>query len=313
MQVGLSGALGLIGRAIADGLRRAGHDAVPLDVGRLSFTSVRTADPVAAATDLAESPRGRHLIEQFSRLAEKCDIVVCAAGRAMPDAKELDDELLTANSFLPRLLLEGAEAAAVPRFVHISSAAVASGHRPMTEVEADPSVLKSPYAASKALGEQVVLAFSGTIEPVIYRPTSLMHPQRGTTSRFVAALSKGIVPAGVPLPICTLPSIVRCVMHICTESACMGPIVLHPFEGIFSDDCYRVLSLRPARHGELLQAVYRVVRSRSSGPQAMASLLGRLDASLLGDYSLSSISSTDVVPIATSARELLEALGGPNA
>jgi nucleoside-diphosphate-sugar epimerase len=109
------GATGFVGAGVAGALQAAGAIVVPLTTPR-----IRCASPENAGATL------QGLSEDITGLAHQlqgADCVVNAAGVA--EAASLDEGLLTAaNGIVPGYLAMAAAAADVPRFVHVSSAAV---------------------------------------------------------------------------------------------------------------------------------------------------------------------------------------------
>ena len=107
---------------------------------------------------------------------EGVDIVVhCAAALPLADPAEIR----STNAEGTRLMLEGALARGIARFIHISSTAVYGipDHHPL--LEADPMQGVGPYGESKVLAEMICTEYrqKGMILPVL-RPKSFVGPER---------------------------------------------------------------------------------------------------------------------------------------
>lgn len=220
------GASGFVGSAILRALRqRPDTTVVGCPAPRLT-SSARTV--AALAAEAAESSAGGHLGAAFTG----ADVVVNAAGIA--DAAMTDlDRLTGANALLPLAALLAADAAGVPRFVHVSSTAVQGRLEPL-----DESPRRQPcsaYAASKGLGEESLLAARVSSRLVVYRPTSVHGTGRGVTRR-LAALARSPISsvAGVgtrPTPQVLVDNVAAAVAHLCFAER-PARIVLHPWEGL---------------------------------------------------------------------------------
>jgi nucleoside-diphosphate-sugar epimerase len=111
----------------------------------------------------------------------------------------------------------------------------------------------SPYARSKALAETVLLqphppSQHPSLQVVVYRPTSVMDATHGPTTALTKLLSRlPYVPVSGegnrPVPV-GLRDNVACAALFCATSDQIGPIVLHPDEGI---TVQRLLNLFGAR------------------------------------------------------------------
>lgn len=172
--VAVTGATGFIGRHLLPTLIEAGYQ----------VRALTRRDPPPELQALADSVtwvRGSlSQKEALLSLVQGADAVVHGAGAI----KALNREIFFAmNGEGTANVLEAATAQPTPpRFVHISSLAAREPHL-------------SPYAASKRLGEENVLASQGKLTSIILRPPAVYGPGDMETLRIFRLASRGIVPA----------------------------------------------------------------------------------------------------------------------
>lgn len=189
-----------------------------------------TGDHLSLADEAAQHPA----LEQLTSMMAGVDCVVLAAGLATPDAA-LTPALVGANGLLPGVVLRAAQSARVPRFVHLSSAAVQGRRRVLTETaETQPF---SAYSASKALGERVVQRLvDDTTNAVMIRATSVQGPGRSTTQslRRIARsrLSSVASPGSQPSAVSSVDMLCEFVQVVAQWPEPVPLIVLQPWEGL---------------------------------------------------------------------------------
>lgn len=243
LRIALAGATGFIGEAVAE----AAGSEVELFGIHLRVEGVWQPDlSMAEAVDLwLSTHRDQHksLLEQL----DAADVVVNAAGLARPGNGKRR-ELFDANAVLPAVLKTLAAEAGVRRFVHVSTAAVQGRRDPLDETGELAPI--TPYAESKAAGERSCIDASSAapVEVVVYRPTSIMAPQRQLTMRLVRMAGRRFIPiAGdgdQPLPVCLLQNVAAGILLAATTDECLGT-VLQPWEGISSRRFWELLAESP--------------------------------------------------------------------
>ncbi|MCQ1995035.1 NAD(P)-dependent oxidoreductase [Arthrobacter sp. zg-Y1171] len=220
------GGTGFIGSAVRSALAARGVEVRAVSAPRLRTDASDVAGLLAAAAAL--DTERRRLADAFAG----ADVVVNAAGLATPGAAD-SPELRGANSLLPALVADAADAAGVRRFVHLSSAAV-QGHRPF--LDESPHVEPfSAYSRSKALGEQVLSArHGGSCSVATVRATSVQGPGRATTaklSRLAASpLASVAGPGTAPSPVSSVDSLVDFVLRVGSHTGPVPAVVLQPWE-----------------------------------------------------------------------------------
>jgi nucleoside-diphosphate-sugar epimerase len=273
------GASGFIGRNVVAYGRSVGIDVQPLRAPRISPVSDEPPDGREAAR------RGRRAnAEAFRALCrslEPFDVVVNASGLANPAATDWP-LLRAANVTLPAVVAEAASAAGARRLVHVSSAAVQGRLDPLDE---SPRWFPlSPYARSKADGEQVLLSDVGAPlsrppEVLVYRPTSVVGGGRPVARQLVeVARTLPFVPvAGAgrqPVPVALVENVAAGIVFAATMPAC-PPIVVQPSEAMTARRLWEIFGARrmvsvPER---LAQASLRTAaRVAGSRPQLTARL-----------------------------------------
>jgi nucleoside-diphosphate-sugar epimerase len=176
-RIGVFGASGLVGSAVSDHLVERGFEVVKMSAprGPRLLTSADHDDWVAAAHRQSRELDLRGL-----------DAVVNAAGNADAVASA-SAGMLWPNALLPLALFRACANAEVPRFLHISSAAV-QGRLQLDDSEQHQP--HSAYARAKALGERLLLEGApSTTQLVIYRPVGVHLASRPTTRTLVRLAS----------------------------------------------------------------------------------------------------------------------------
>lgn len=191
MRIAVFGAAGFVGQATTRRFDSAAESVVGVRSPRL-----RTAAREVSGLEEAVLTVGPSLVEELSRELSGVDAVVNCAGLARPTASA-DDSLYGANALLPVVLYRASAAAGVSRFVHVSTAAVLGSG---TLRDGWASAARTPYAHSKALGEQGLKLTSVKEQRCdlrILRPTSVHGPSRDVTRTLVRlARSFGATIAG---------------------------------------------------------------------------------------------------------------------
>jgi nucleoside-diphosphate-sugar epimerase len=166
-------------------------------------------------------------------LLQGADVAVNAAGLAGPEESDLP-RLMAANAVLPGVIANLAAEALVPRFIHVSSAAVQGRMDPLDETATFRPF--SPYSSSKAAGE-LVLSGSGVQLPdevIVYRPTSVQGNDRAITQSLVRLASRNFLPISgrgdAPLPTCLVENVAAGVLHVAQMRSPCPAICLQPWE-----------------------------------------------------------------------------------
>jgi nucleoside-diphosphate-sugar epimerase len=162
-RVFLTGALGFIGRVLADRYAAEGAEVRGVDV---------TADPArgVVAGDVAEPG-------EWQKHAEGCDLFVHLA--AIVGFGHGYDDFWRVNVVGTRNALDAAARAGVDRFVHTSSIVVFGNHFTGEVDERDPvRMTGTPYTDTKVAAEQVVLQAqaAGELECTVVRPGDVYGP-----------------------------------------------------------------------------------------------------------------------------------------
>ncbi len=160
-RVFVTGALGFIGRALADRYAAEGAEVRGVDVRADPDRGVVAGD-VAAAGD-------------WQRHAEGCDLVIHTA--AVVSMRDDPEPIWRVNVLGTRHALDAAQGAA--RFLHLSSVTVFSFDFPDGVTEQHPIRANGvPYVDTKVASEQVVLQAhaAGEVECTIVRPADVYGP-----------------------------------------------------------------------------------------------------------------------------------------
>lgn len=224
MKVAVVGASGFVGCAVATACAEAGWEVLTVRAPRVS------ADVPTVAGVRAEVQRRDDVVSELIELLAGCDAVVNAAGCA--EALSGDHgALLGANAVVPGLLVTACRAAGVGRFLHVSSTAV-QGRAEVLDESADYDAF-SPYATSKILGEQIVLAQEWDCA-VVYRPTSVHGPARSVTlsvAQVARSAASSVAGRGDrPSPQVLASSVASAVAFLIDHPS--PAIVMHPWEGL---------------------------------------------------------------------------------
>lgn len=240
LRVGILGASGFVGAAVAESLRT--------DVEVVSLAAPRVKRMPINARGPAPVVDSDQVHEWAQRLTE-LDVVINAAGD--PNASSMnEDALLAANAVMPLVVYSACAQARVRRFIHISSAVV-QGDRPTLDASRDWRPF-SPYSISKVAGEKWLLQVAhDPTQLVIYRPPSVHAPGRGVTMK-VARLAGGPARsvAGVgnrPTPQALLENVADAVRFLATTDDSPPEIVHHPWEGLTTAELMRSLGGRDPR------------------------------------------------------------------
>lgn len=264
------GSSGFIGSTLTGSLRAAGEEVQGMSAPRLSS---RNMD----ACSLAAEARDHLTVDDLTPRVRGADVVILAAGMAKPDASENPD-LVGANALLPGILALACHAAKVPRFIHLSSAAVQGRTSSLDESRlVNPF---SPYSRSKALGEGVLEALRDecTTEVVVVRATSVQGSGRQTTaglrrvarSPLASVAGKGTSPS----PVSSAAGLAAFVQHVGLWPEPVPAIVLQPWGGLSTADVLRLAGGRePIRLPSVLcralvgsgWSLSRVLRHRLDG------------------------------------------------
>lgn len=227
------GGSGFIGSAIVAQAEHRGNSVVVVPAPRL-FLGPRSTLPQVEALVVSARRELSDLVTALSAV----DIVVNAAGVAAPDSSETA-ELFGANAALPRLVQSAAARAGSSLFVHLSSVAVQGRMNPLTAEARYNS--HSPYAVSKAMGEQAVLGAESPPRTVVVRATSVQGEGRRTTERIRSfarsPFASVVAPGTAPSPVSTVDALARFVVSIGDQTT--QPIVVQPWDGLTVADVIR--------------------------------------------------------------------------
>jgi len=251
LRVVVLGASGFVGSAVFEVLRSQGHSVVALRAPRIfPVDEARARDALGEHAAVVDD-----LIAQF----RGANTVVNAAGSPNSGASNADvAALIAANGVLPGVVGRAVRRAEVPRYVHVSSAAV-QGRRPQLDQssECDPF---SAYSRTKAVGEQLALE-EAPQQSVVYRPPSVHAIDRRVTQMIgriarspLATVAK---PGSSPSPQALITNVASAVAYLATTDQHPLPIVAHPSEGITTAGLMADLGGKPPR--EVPRALAKVV------------------------------------------------------
>jgi UDP-glucose 4-epimerase len=282
MRVAVAGTRGFVGSAVTARLDDAAVSVRPINGLRMDAVSSVDADVVAAAW--ANRPWRRLAI--FPDLVDAvrgCDVVLVCAGLARPGSADRK-RLFAANALAPAAIADAAAEAGCARLVHVSSAAVQSAAQLLDEGPAAPD---TPYARSKALGEQLLLDPSAPLPDgsVVYRATSVQGAGRATTESLVRWVRRGVVPAvrgtDPPLPLSLVENTAAAIVHLVTSD--LTGVVLHPWEGMTVGRLHELVGTPARWHVSPNQARRLLAAARRADPGGRREAsIRRLELLLLG-------------------------------
>lgn len=240
LRVGILGASGFVGRAVAESLR-ADAEVVALAAPRLAPRPLDSQGPAPALNS--------DQVDEWAQRFAELDVVINAAGD--PNASTMNEgALLAANAVMPLVVYKACAQARVRRFIHISSAVV-QGDRPTLDASRDWRPF-SPYSLSKVAGEKWLLdAAQEPTQLVIYRPPSVHAPGRGVTvkvARLASGPARSVAGAGNrPTPQALLENVADAVRFLVLTVDAPPEIVHHPWEGLTTAELMRSLGGRNPR------------------------------------------------------------------
>jgi nucleoside-diphosphate-sugar epimerase len=279
---------GFVGQATLDEATRRGLDCRSIHAPRLRILDDGGEPWEAVESRIARDP------EEYESLVSAlagAGAVINAAGHA--DATSRDWSLLWSANVLAAIYLASACAdAGVPRFVHVSSAAVQGRRDPLDE---SPTVAPvSLYAESKAAAELALLGAPARVihAPLVvaYRATSVHGEGRSLTAEFATFATRhrwlpvlGTEGRATPL---ALVDNVAAGLLACAVADDPPSIVLHPFEGMTTRTVLELFG-GPVRRGRVLPAATAravMAASRTVGTFLPKSLptLRRVEVLLVG-------------------------------
>lgn len=276
MRIILFGASGFVGSAVAAALEVRGVAPTPIRAPRLTF---KPGD-----MELLHERYGS-LVNSLATSMAGAQVVVNAARAAAADS--VDGPVLDgANGLTVGVLAAAARVAGVPRFVHISSAAVQGGTATL-----DDSISVTPlsvYARSKALGEEMAWRY-GPDETVVYRPAGVHGANRKTTQRLArfarSRFSCVVAPGAQNSPQALVDNVGDAVAFLALTRDTPPACVAHPSEGLTTAGLLHALGQRnPAQLPRLLAApVLGALRSVQSIPR-LSGASRRLELLLVGQH-----------------------------
>ena len=240
LRIGVLGASGFVGRAVAERLR-ADAEVVALAAPRLAPMPIDPQGPAPVVNS--------DQVDEWARRFAELDVVINAAGD--PNASSMnEDALLAANAVMPLVAYKACAQARVRRFIHISSAVV-QGDRPTLDASRDWRPFSS-YSLAKMAGEKWLLeAAQESTQLVLYRPPSVHAPGRGVTekvSRLAAGPARSVAGAGNrPTPQALLENVADAVRFLAVTDDTPPEIVHHPWEGLTTAELMRSLGGRNPR------------------------------------------------------------------
>jgi nucleoside-diphosphate-sugar epimerase len=232
------GGSGFIGSALCEEIQRSGHVVVSLPAPRLAIDpSASALEILATARREAAGPSGAALEAEFAGV----DVVINAAGRPHPDSRS-DPELFGANALLPVLLALACQSHGVPRYVHLSSAAV-QGRSPRLDDSRRRHPF-SPYSLSKARGEEALEILAESTKSAtsvgIIRATSVQGEGRATTENLYhfarSRLASVAFPGTAPSPVSFVSSLATFVVYLGEREEPLPLCSVQPWEGLSVHD-----------------------------------------------------------------------------
>lgn len=244
------GGSGFVGRAVVEACAAAALDVGTVPAPRLVAPVGSNAEQLVEAAGRALGDPVAPAVAGLVDALRGADVVVVAAGLAEPGAPATP-ELVGANALLPAVVVLAAARAGVPRLVHLSSAAV-QGERAVLDAT-DQVAPRTPYAASKAMGEAVVARLRpqvrGTL--VVARATSVQGEGRATTAaltRFARSRLASVAGHGEdPVPVTSTSGMAAWVLGLGTRPD-PPAVSLQPWEGWTTASLLRELGGREPLH-----------------------------------------------------------------
>ena len=186
MRIGVTGANGLVGRALCQHLQRQSHSVVALSRRRPELTGLlwREVGDIDGQTPWASALAGLHAV------------VHCAAHAHQmgPGADTDPHTYFRVNTEGTAALAQAADAAGVGRLVFISSVKAMGEATPMNapwHAHSEPHPMDA-YGRSKWAAEQALAAWRDRLEVVIVRPPLVYGPGVGANfARFMQAVQRG--------------------------------------------------------------------------------------------------------------------------
>lgn len=236
MRIAVVGGQGFIGSNVVAYGRNAGMDVCPVRMPRVRRMSADSLGNWGGHSDFIDSRDFNDLRDGL----EPFDVVINAAGCAISNSSDRE-RLFAANAVLPLVVAEATRAAGVPRFVHISTAAVQGRLDPLDESARHFPL--SPYGRSKAEGERRLLESAASrkhspLEIRIFRPTSVHGVGHRATEVLARAVRRlplvPVIAAGdYPVPVALLENVSAGILFAAVMRQ-SPPIILQPSEGITS-------------------------------------------------------------------------------
>lgn len=265
------GGSGFVGRAVVQAAAAAGLDVRAVPAPRLLADPGSTAEQLVQQATQALVDPAAPAVAALVEALRGADVLVVAAGLAEPGAPA-SPELVGANALVPAVVVLAAARAGVPRLVHLSSAAV-QGERAVLDSsdQVDP---RTPYAASKALGEAVVARLRPQVQAtlVVARATSVQGEGRATTAsltRFARSRLASVAGRGEdPVPVTSTDGLGAWVLDLGTR-ADPPASALQPGEGWTTASLLRELGGR-----EPLHLPVPLARAAVAGGYALSRVLG---------------------------------------
>lgn len=189
MNVFVTGGSGFIGRRLISRLIEEGHEVTALVRSERSAEVVTRAGAKAVLAELSDTAAP-------TRALAGMDVVFHLAAETDILAPWERHERVTVEG--TRSVVEAAQAAGVPRFVHCGTEAALMAGEPLRDVdESAPLRPDSPaaYSASKAMAEQIVLDADGPdFTTVVIRPRFVWGPESSLIASFADAARAGQLP-----------------------------------------------------------------------------------------------------------------------
>ncbi len=239
--VAILGSSGFVGSAIRSQMMRDGWEVRPIESPRL-FTAGTSAVGIVESLKKLD-----HVVRKMQEQLNGVEVIINAAGLAKPSGQNIE-ALFGANALLPLVVAEASRRVDLRRFIHISSASV-QGNVAVLD-ESDHYGALSPYALSKAVGEQSLLL---SLDPrvIILRPTSVHGKGRSLTRRLAkfarSPLSSVLDPGDDPTPQVLVTNVASLASLLCQNDVIPPPIVLQPWEGMTTSTFLEVISGRRPR------------------------------------------------------------------